>query len=247
MDPVSEPRPPLGAWSLVLRSLQLLVRHFGFLFPLAFVPALVVAGLTALLGFGGGPAEPARFNLAFVFLLTVDILVSFLITGVLCLAALDALLDKRHTLGEYLSQTLRHLAPIVGLGLLVSLAAGFGAVLLFLPGLYLFARYLPWTAAVVFENAGWSGLGRAQALTAGYRWPIVGALLMLGLVLIGAFLALIPLLGLVAGSGPLAVLVEAAVSGVTYALIAIFTALVYLRLREVQEGASLDAIAASID
>jgi hypothetical protein len=50
-----------------------------------------------------------------------------------------------------------------------------------------------------------------------------------------------------AGQSPLlAVMLEAVLSGLYYALAAIFTALVYLRLRAIREGATAADIAASI-
>jgi hypothetical protein len=44
----------------------------------------------------------------------------------------------------------------------------------------------------------------------------------------------------------LALLVEAVISAIYYALLAIFTALIYVRLREVREGRTAAEIAASI-
>lgn len=242
MDPATSPQP-LGIGTLIAESFRMLARHFAFLFPLAFVPAL---GLAAL-GAGIAPPDPAAMPGTGDFaLLLVGAVLSFLVTGIMCLAALDALLGKRHAIGEYLGQALRHLAPIAGLGLAVSLAAGIGFAALFVPGLYILARYLPLVPAIVFENAGWSGLGRAQILTEGYRWPIAGALLAMGAIGIALLVLIGPVLMAAGESTALAVLVEAVLSGLYYALAAIFTALVYLRLREIREGTTAADIAASI-
>lgn len=243
-------RPPLGAMGLIGGSFRLLARRFGFLFPLAFVPAMALSLLTYALVGPDATADPAvalDVGLGAVVALVIQILVGFAITGVMCLAALDAVLGKRHTVGEYVGQTLRHIWPIVGLGLLVSVATGFGFVLLILPGLYVAARYLPWTAAVVFENAGWSGLGRGQELTEGYRWPLVGAVTLMGLVVIAILLALGPALVALGEAGLVGALVEGVLTAVYYALIAVFTALVYIRLREIKDGLSPADIAATID
>lgn len=246
MDPA--PTPPLGAGALVSRSFGLLFRHFGVLFPLALAPGLALAALNqALLPVAPPDAAPAGLTAVGGLGALVNVLVGFVWAGVMCLAALDALLGKRHTLGQYLGQTLRHAAPVVALGVLLSLAVGLGLVLLIVPGLYLFARFLPLTPAVVFENAGWSGLGRAQGLTEGHRWPLVGASLLLGLALLVPAVVLSPIF--LAPSTPwlAALLAEGVFSGLYVALIAVFTALVYLRLREIKEGASQAEIAAAID
>lgn len=244
-------RPALEAIGLIGRSFRLLAARFGFLFPLAFVPALALSALTYGLVGAGLIADPMAadanpLGAGGIVLLILEAMVGFVISGVMCLAALDAALGKRHTVGAYLHQTLRHLGPIVGLGLLVSIATGFGLVLLVIPGLYVVARYLPWTVAVVFENAGWSGLGRGQDLTEGHRWPLVGAVALMGAVVVAILIAAAPLLGAV-GAGLSGVLVEGAFTALTYALIAVFTALVYIRLREIKDGASAGDIAATID
>lgn len=243
------PSPPLGAFALIGRSVRLLGAQFGFLFPLAFAPALALSALTyAFAGpvMSGDPMAPPTLSMAEGVVLFVDVMASFVITGVMCLAALDAVLGKRHTVSEYLRQTLRHIAPIVGLGLLVSIATGLGALLLIVPGLYVMARYLPWTPAVVFENAGWSGLARGQSLSEGYRWPLVGAVLLMGVIVTIILLAVGPVMVAV-GEGLAGVLVEGAFTAFYYALIAVFTALVYIRLREIKDGMSAADIAATID
>jgi hypothetical protein len=256
------PRPALGAFGLVGQSIRLLFAHFAFLFPLAFVPALALAilgwivdpgmGMDAGMGEGMAPGMGPMMSGTDVALvaaaLAADVLVGFVVTGVMCLAALDAILGKRHTTGEYVAQTLRHLAPIVVLGIILYVLAGVGIALFVLPGLYVLARFLPWVAAIVFENAGWSGLTRAQELTEGYRWPLAGAIALfalLGLALAGVLAPFIAL-GATAG-GLLLVPIQAAGTALYYALLAIFTALVYARLREIHEGMSTADIAASID
>lgn len=241
--------PPLGIAALLTGSFRILFAHFGFLFPLAFVPALALAALSRVVVPAGidpaaaGLTQPTASEIAF---LLANVLAGFVVAGVLCLAALDALLGKRHSLRDYLAQTLRHIGPIVALGLLVSVATGLGMLFLLLPGLYLLARYLPWTPAVVFENAGWSGLARAQDLTAGYRWPLVGAAALLGLALAALVLALAPIMSGAAGGGIVGGIVEGVFAGFYYALISVFTAIAYLRLREIKEGMSAADIADTI-
>ncbi|MBP7001330.1 hypothetical protein [Amaricoccus sp.] len=243
--------PPLGIGRLVAGSVGLFLRHFGFLFPLAFVPAL---GLTlATYALVGGPAPEAAAvagpggAAAGVLALAVNIVVGFIVTGVMCLAGLDVALGKRHGLGDYLSQTLRHGGPLVVLGTLLSLATAVGLVALVLPGLYIAARWLPWAPAMLFENLGWEAMGRAQALTEGRRWPLAAAIAGMGLVVVALLLAVSPLM-LAAGGPPLlAAGIEAALTAVYYGLVACFTALAYLRLRELDEGMDAAAVAATID
>jgi hypothetical protein len=165
----------------------------------------------------------------------------------MCLAALDVALGKRHALSEYLGQALRHLAPLILLSLLVSLAIGVGATLFLIPGLYFAARFLPWTQAALFENAGWGALGRAQELTEGYRWPLVLAIVAMGLATLAIFVVVGPIMAMAMDSLILASLVEAAFTALAYALISAFSGLAYLRLREIKEGVSATDVAGMID
>jgi hypothetical protein len=239
--------PPLGVTNIIARTFRLLVAHFGMLFPLAFVPTLVIVGLGwATLPDAAATADAGLpvWTVADVVFQIIAVLASLLITGLVSLAALDAVLGKRHTLGEYTSQTLRHLLPILVLGTLLAVASGVAFIFLIVPGIYVLARFLPWIQAVLFENAGWSGLGRAQALTEGYRWPLVGATLVIGAVYLGLVLLIAPL---AAAPGPVAMLLNAAISSISYVVTAIFIALVYVRLREIREGLSIEEIAALID
>lgn len=251
----SAPLPPLGALDLVGQAFRLLFAHFGRLYPLAFVPALALALINWLVipqpvtgGLDPAASPLAAVSAAQVVIGFLSLLATFLVTGVMSLAALDAVIGKRHTIGEYTAQALRHLLPIAVLGLLVSIATGIGMLFLLVPGFYIAARYLPWVPAVVFENAGWSGLGRARDLTQGYRWPLVGAVLLMGLLVVGLVLLLALAPGLDGGpGGAVGVLLNAALDGLSYAIVAIFTALAYVRLREVKEGLSAAEIAATID
>jgi hypothetical protein len=253
--PASPPRA-LGVLGLIGDTLRLLGANFFFLFPIAFVPSLALVLIDLAIGTGepimidpetgAPPADFAAGPYLISFLLNV--VVASIISGVMCLAALDAVIGKRHTVGQYLGQTLRHLVPIVILGTILYVLAGIGLVLFVLPGLYVLARYWPWIAAIVFEDIGWSGFTRAQELTAGYRLPLMGAIALFALLgaLILFFLAPFAAVGAEAGT-LLQIPIAAAVSAIFYALIAVFIALVYARLREIKEGMTTADIAATVE
>lgn len=239
----------LGVLTLVGRSFRLVYEGFGFLFPLGFAPSLAISLLTYAVM--GGPSEPMPVDFAlspaFLGTLAVNLVGGVLVSGVMCLAALDVALGKRHALSEYVGQALRHLAPLILLGFLVSLAIGLGATLFLIPGLYLAARFLPWTQAALFENAGWGALGRAQELTEGYRWPLVLAIVAMGLATLAIFVVAGPVMAMALDSLILASLVEAAFTALAYALISAFSGLAYLRLREIKEGVTPTDVAGMID
>jgi hypothetical protein len=135
--------PALGVMRLIGDTLRLLGSHFYFLFPIAFVPSLGLVAVELATGTGepiaidpetGAPPadfSPGPYLISFL----LNVVVASVISGVMCLAALDAVIGKRHTIGEYLRQTLRHLGPIVVLGTILYVLAGIGLVLFILPGL----------------------------------------------------------------------------------------------------------------
>lgn len=241
--------PGLDVFRIVSDTFGLLFSKFSTIYPLAFVPAALLA-LLDLAGSGAMPPPDGTMMTApgFETLVVgfVGMLLSYFVAGFLCLVALDAVIGRTHTVEQYARQAARHILPIAGLGLVVSLLAGFGFVLLILPGFYVIGRFLPWIEAVVFEDTGWRGLGRAQELTEGYRWQLAGAAVLMVIAIVG--------LGLLAGTAMVAIgtnivlglLAQAVISAFYYALFAIFTALVYARLREIKEGVTVEQIAASI-
>lgn len=248
MPPAPHALPPFGVPALVTAAFRAFLRHFGFLFPLAFFPLLAAEALI-FLATGVSPMSPAEgqaMGLNFVLALSISLLIGVATGGALCLAALDALLGTRHSLGDYVRQTLRHLPPLLALSILVSLAMGLGFALFVLPGIYVAARFVTLLPAILFENLGWRALDRAQSLTAGYRWPIAGA------ILAASVFAVTILLGVgyaaaLAGEAPvLDLLLGFAAQIAYYVFAAVFSATIYLRLREIKEGETAEAIAASI-
>lgn len=114
--------------------------------------------------------------------------------------------------------------------------------------LYVMARYALLVPVIVAERPGLGALGRASALTKGYRWPVAGGLVLMAMLLMllnlvyavgfGALFYLDPQLTFTGSSaGILAFsLIGLVTSALAYAVLAIFVALLYARLREIKEG-----------
>ena len=243
----AHPRIRLGIMRVLGESLSVFFRRFPLFFMIAVIPAIVLALI-------GGVVAPPQFEVDTagefgvgwqyntapgLLLLLVNMLVFIMVLGVTAMAAYDSLSDRPVRIGVYLQRCLVALPAIVVLGLLFYLVMIFGMLFLFLPGLYLAARYGVFVPAILIDRAGFSGLGRAASLTQGYRWPIVGGLLLLLLVYVGLSTLSVLLVGLVAegflgayGFG----VIQAVSSAVINAFSAVFTALLYARLREIKEG-----------
>ncbi len=240
-------RQPLGVGRLIIDTVRLSIASLPPLFLIALVPAGLSAAAAGLAAPAvqdplGGPTAGDLWAGV------IDLVLGTLATGVLCLGALDVMLGKRHGLEQYLRQASRHFLALLVFGLVLSIAIAIGVVFLVLPGLYVAARYLPYVVTTVFEDRGWQGTNRAEQLTVGYRWPLVATLLAFGVLLLGFFMAVgIPVSIAAASLGLVpAILLSAAVTAFTYVIFAAFSAVVYVRLRQLNEGVAAAQIADEI-
>ena len=134
--------------------------------------------------------------------------------------------------------------PLILCSIGASIAYAFGFMLLIVPGLMLMVIWAVYIPAIVIERAGFGSFSRSAQLTAGYRWPIFGALLLMFVVLgvvaggIGLIGAFVPSLGTTS-----IIATEAVTSGLTMAFSGIFYSLLYARLREIKEGMSVEELA----
>ncbi len=251
--------PPLGIAALIGATLSLLVRRLPLFLGIALLPALASALLSlALLPTDLGFSRPAARGGGMLtgwqmpaLVAVLSILIWLVTTGAVTLAAYDARLGRAPRLGTYLARALGAAPAIVVLGTLYMLAVGVGLMVLLVPGLYLLARYWVMVPAVLVDGAGLGGLSRAAELTRGYRWPIVG--LILGVLALNVLLSLV--LGLALGAGafagaaalgqpaPLLVVADTLITAAQTALMSVFTALLYARLREIKEGLGLENLA----
>lgn len=235
---------PIGIGRLISDTVRLSFAALRPLFLIAFLPALLSAGVAGL----AGPGTAEGPTGADLWAGLIDLVLGTLVTGVLCLGTLDLQLGRRHGFEQYLRQAARHFLPLLVFGLVLSIAIAIGMVFLIVPGLYVAGRYLPYVVTTVFEDRGWQGTNRAEELTEGYRWPLAWTLVLFGVLMLAFFMAVgIPLSVAAAGLGVVpAVLVGAALTAFAYVVFAAFSAVVYLRLRELREGADAAQVAGEI-
>lgn len=143
---------------------------------------------------------------------------------------------------------LRLLPALIGLSLLITLAVGIGLALLIVPGLMIFCATSVAVPALMEESCGVFGsIERSRALTRGSRWPIFGLFVLLCIVswLIGAVADQFAALGADEAAGPDSVLAAAtdAISlSLSTMIVAVALAALYVELREVREGASINVL-----
>jgi hypothetical protein len=252
---------PLGVGSIISESFSIMFRHFFAVLILSLGPTLLSVVISGLLnGWNAalGMAEPAVADRGYFIRAGLDTIVQLVLSGVttalLVQMAYDAKLQRPLRIGQYFGPALSAAIPIAILGLAAGILTVLGLIALIIPGIWIYAVFSMMPAAVVIEKVGFGGLSRSAKLTKDYRWPIIGAIILL--VIIAAIVGFVAmfLVGILLGTTGftgiglvVGILVLSLVSAVGAALGSISVALIYARLREIKEGASVRDIAAVFD
>jgi hypothetical protein len=263
-------RQPLGVGGILGDAFSIYFQRFGLMFVLSLAPALIafliaIAGDVSLLRPGGGAME---WPIALAMI--SQLLASILSNALIVLAAFDTKIGRPMRPAEYARRAVASVITLILLSLALALiigvpsfvvglvvggvsAAAFGnGAALFVTGIvlvpaivYAWAAFSPFVAAVVVEGVGFRALGRAWRLTAGYRWPLAGTIVLLFIItivieLLGGLLASLftSLVGLWIAS-----MASLAVKAVAGGIMAVGTAMIYARLRGIKEGLDIESLA----
>lgn len=247
--------PPLGVGAIVGESFSLFFGRFVTFFLLAFVPSLISIGLSvafngaAALG-GGSDADALAMITSPVGLITtflIPMVIYGITTALMVCAAYDAKLGRPARMGQYISIGLARAVPVIIVSVIVGIIVTIGSMLLLVPGLYALALFSTATTVVVLESMGVGALSRSIQLTKEYRWPILGAIILLYIVIlvlnmIVGFAILPIILGLGGAGLIIGIIVQGAIGAIGTAIISIGFVLIYARLREIKEGVSVDSL-----
>ena len=150
---------------------------------------------------------------------------------------------------ESLVEGLKLILPLIGITILTSIAVMIGLVLLIVPGVIVYLALSVSVPVLVEERRGVIGsMERSAELTKGSRWRIF-ALVLLYFVVYGLLAAGVGAAVLAGGfDAPLGLaLLEAVFGTLTALLVAAMLASLYVELRTVKEGATLDTLASVFD
>lgn len=146
-------------------------------------------------------------------------------------------------------EALKLILPLIGIAILVSLAVGIGLILLIVPGIILYLMFIVAVPVLVEERRGVIGsMERSAELTKGSRWRIFG-LVLLYFVAYGLLAAGVGAAMLVVGldTALQLALLEGVFGTLTALLLAGMLASLYVELRTVKEGATVDTLASVFD
>jgi hypothetical protein len=231
--------------------------QYVMLMGLAYVPWLIVIMITSRSLLTGAPTDPGAFTRSFV--LSIGGMIWFsVIDGAMTVAASQGYLGQRVDVGAAFGRALSQIGALVGVAIARVLLIFIGLVLLIAPGLYFLARYAVAPAAAVIERAGLFGsMGRASALSDGFKWHVLKTLLLVWVIYLVLSTALVAMLaGAVAGAGLgaagsvrylyLTQIVSALFTILVYPLVSIVQTLLYYDLRIRKEAYDIELMASGL-
>jgi hypothetical protein len=202
-----------------------------------------VATTTGAVNVRGATASFFVATFAAVF---VGALFTFVLQAVITQGTINHLNRQPASLGRLLMVGLREILPLFAIGILESLGIGLGFILLIVPGIMLFVMWSVIVPIRVVEHRGiFESFSRSAELTAGYRWPIFGTMLVY---YIGAGIAQFsvrPAVGVAISSGMTwtYVGIGTLVNAVVAVVAATGIACIYYELRMIKEGVGPEQIA----
>jgi hypothetical protein len=214
-----------------------------------------IFGLGAL-GAATDGAEPLEMfdysGVTAIALIAVSVTVLVLTHAALTPVVIAHAEHRKARFGEALRDSLSMLLPLVGLALVMGTLVGIGLMVLTGPGLFLYVSWTVATPAMVRERLGVrAALARSWELVDEERWKILAIVLLLcaGYLVIvfgSTFLAVFVMTASGNTATTAAVVVQSALSLVSYALIEVIWAstltALYVELVETKEGGTTNAL-----
>jgi hypothetical protein len=244
----------LGAGGLVWATFRRYLRNFPRLFSIAYVPVTLVnllfwaliARYVSPMPMNPATESTAIFNIDFFLLITASVLLAVLVQAFVLLAAADVLQKKPFQFGAYVNSLLAVIAPLLGVAIVVYLGIFIGLLLFIVPGVWLTARWSVYFPALVIDREGIHAMTRSADLTKDYRWPIIGAGILIWLVLmalcIGGDLIVLGAVRFdateLAPFGVAGMVMDTLYSTIGYGVMAVFQLLLFSRLVVLKERGS---------
>ena len=249
---------PLGVGRILSDGFSILFGNFFKVLVIGLVPILLAVVLTSL-SLDSSVFDVILFSayghLAVLLLEPMFLMIAMGVTTALVVQlAYDAKLGRRNALTTYIRAAIPAIVPITVLTIAVTVLAYIGALALLIGMVWVYAVFSVMAPAAVIERAGLGAMRRSAVLTKEYRWPIVGAFLVVGIIntvlsKVVEFLQYYEHLALPAGLvGEIAYgVVMLAIISLGFAYSGIVSALVYARLREIKDGLDIYQLAAVFD
>lgn len=252
--PMNTGNESLGVGKIIGDTFSLFFGRITSIFTLVFLPTLVIVLIQYWLTPTVDPDNIQAFNPddysvgGQLVSIVVSMVGMSLISALIIRLAYDAKVGNPMRPSAYFSSAIAVIVPLVICTLVVTFAASIAMIALIIPGLWVYAVWCCVTPAIVIENAGFGSFGRSAQLTKEYRWPCLGALIVVGICAYIPILIIAMLFGFGAAAGGFTlgiffVIVNTVATVIYMAALGICVALIYARLREIKEGTSVEQLA----
>jgi hypothetical protein len=233
------------------RAFELVGRQFPLYFVIYLLSALPNNAILLIAGVSGRPQPGQPPNLGASLALLGGSLLALALTilaqSMVVFIAYNALKSQKVTVGAAFELALNRFFPMLGALLCLGFAMSFGFLLLIFPGLMIAVRYYVSPIVCLVEQRGpIDSLGRSAKLTDGYRWPILGLALLIGVASVILTIPASVLLPALVGRVPttiVSMLITAALGSVN----TVIYVAVYQALRLAKDGGDGDHLARVFD
>ncbi len=243
---------PFGVGTVISDTFSIFFRKIHIVLLLGFIPALVDVVLSLWLfdsSFETTPAADidwAAFWPAFAGLVLVSMVAVAFTSAMVIQFAYDTKLNRPAQIGRYFASAFNNLPAIAILSIITGILTIIGWVMLVVPGIWLYAVFSVVVPAIVIDRAGFGAIGRSAELTKNYRWPIVGALILIVLCifLFAAAIGFVFGLALLSFDSQGAEIISESIgSAIGYGWTGVAIAMIFARLKEIKEGVSVSDLA----
>jgi hypothetical protein len=181
-----------------------------------------------------------------------DVICGQILAAVITFGVFQQLRGRPVSFNACVSAGFARFLPVIGTSLIAGLMIGIAALALVIPGIIVMMMFWVAIPACVAENLGVSdSLGRSAGLTKGYRWQVLGIVLILTVlsVALGAIVGFVFGLGIaIAHTGSIGLVIALyLVTSLIAAFQAVCATTGYYYLRVAKEGVDIDQIAAVFD
>ena len=239
-------KTPLGVGNILSSAASTFFSKFTYVFVISFVAVVFSFIAYSLLGTDilDNPFIRGDFGGDALFWFFSQILVNSIVGAVvgvfITFLTYDTVLGRAVDINAYLSKLSTLFLPVLLVSLVLGTAVSLGLLAFLIPGFILMMIWYVTIPSVIIEEVGFGGFGRSQKLTAGYRWPIFGMVVLVGVAMNVLSIGIVNALASLNWLGT-PVLLIISFLGMTFS--AILAATTYARLREIKEGVSVDKIA----
>ena len=246
---------PRSPTEIIDAAFVILRRHYVTMITMTAVLQLPFVFLNLVFngGLSGGPVVSTAAGIGSLLAALFGMVSMQLSDGAIIHAVSDVYLGREMSAGRSLTHVWHRLWPLIISSIIRGIASFLAALLLFIPGIYVWSRYATVGAVAVLENKGGNDTAdRAWKLSEGRAWHCFVALF-IAFVIYSALTGLVYYAGYLAGivtlnaqQSPLFLIMQQLPPVLFYPIVSVVTTLIYYDLRVRKEAFDLEMMASEL-